>query len=72
MCSAQHGGWGFEAGEFFEEIVGEFEGCGGDVLFDVGDGGCARNGEHHAGAGEKPGERDLHGSSVDFAGDAVE
>jgi hypothetical protein len=70
--SAEDGGWGFEAGEFFEEMIREFEGGGGDVLLDVGGGRCAGDGEHDSGAGEKPGERDLHGRGLDFGGDAIE
>jgi len=70
--SSKDGGRCFEVRELTEEIVGEFQGCGGDVVFEVGDGGCAGNGKHHAGAGEEPGERDLHGSGAEFSGDTVE
>jgi hypothetical protein len=69
---AEDGGWGFEAGEFFEEVVGEFEGCRSDVFFDVGDRGCAGDGEHDAGAREEPCEGYLHGCGVELAGDAIE
>jgi len=71
-CLAKDGGWGLEAGKFFEEAVGELEGCGGDVLFDVGDGGSAGDGEHYAGTGEEPRESHLHGGGFDFSGDASE
>ena len=34
---AKYGGRGFECGKFLEDAVREFEGCGGDVFFEMRD-----------------------------------
>ena len=69
---SEDGGWGGEAGEFLEGAVGEFESCGGDVLFNVGDGRRSGDGKGRFGASEEPGEGDLQGSGIEVVSDTVE
>lgn len=45
---------------------------GGDIFFEVLDGGCAGDGEGEFGAAEQPCERDLEGRGVELLGDASE